>query len=195
MDIVHHRIHIDHFHRMAVPYDGHERHELAIPGFDQGDRQLERFACLDPFQKNDRVFQLMLGSDHEIMEQTPASTVRDSPAIGRVGKGNEVEPLRLRHGPIQTDRAFDHPSVRHVDHIVGPGGSLQGQEATKNRRANCRLTTGCSNHRLAHEALLQLEHAGIVPKGATKEKGGGRGLPLPLIRHILRSAGRSILLR
>jgi len=41
LDIVHDRIHIDDFHRMAVPNDGHEGGKLAIPCFDQGDGHLE----------------------------------------------------------------------------------------------------------------------------------------------------------
>jgi hypothetical protein len=49
LDIVHDRIHVDDFHRMTVPNDGHEGGKLAIPRFDQWDGELEWFARINAF--------------------------------------------------------------------------------------------------------------------------------------------------
>jgi hypothetical protein len=75
LDIVHNRIHVDDFHRMAVPNDSHEGGKLAIPCFDQRDGQLERFTRINSFQQDEGILQPSLLIHYEITKESPASSI------------------------------------------------------------------------------------------------------------------------
>jgi hypothetical protein len=134
LDIMHDWIHVDDFHRMAVPNDGHEGGKLAIPCFDQGDGQLEWFTRVNAFQQDEGILQPTVLTHHEIAKESPASSIGYTPAVGWIGKRDQVEPFGFRHGTIEYDRTFNRPAVPHLDHIVGNCGNSPGQHERRNNR-------------------------------------------------------------
>ncbi len=131
LDIVHDRIPIDDFHRMTVPNDGHEGGKLAIPRFDQGDGQLEWFARVNAFQQNEGILQPTLLTHHEIMKESPTSSIGNTPTVGLIGKRDEVEAFGLRHGTIECDCTFNRPAMLNSNHVVGkrrPRTNRHGRE-------------------------------------------------------------------
>ena len=117
---MHHRVHVDNGDRLIVPHDGGKRQEEAILRFYL--RHLffsERFSFLDPLQIHDDFPKLASRTDVERLQNAPAFSVGNAPAIERVRERGEVVPLRLRNRPLQLHNPGQCPAIRYGDFFIG----------------------------------------------------------------------------
>src|SRR6185437_7437711 len=119
LDVVHNGIHVDDFDCMSVTDNSHERLKHAIAGFDQGNRNLKWFPGFDPLQEHNGISQSSLMTDDKVMQQAPPAAIGDTAAIGRIRKGNQIEPLRLRHRSIENHCPLDSPTMLYVYYVIG----------------------------------------------------------------------------
>ena len=170
MDIVHDRIHVDDFHRMAVSNDGHEGGKLAIPRFDQGDRQFEWFSCINAFQQYNGILQPASLTHHEIMKQSPTSSIRNTAAIGWIGKRDEVEAFGFRHWAVQPDRPFNCPSVLNLDDVVGRRQPRTNRYGRKH---------ACRHHEVSDPSSHGCTLSRVTPHGFCSSRVGLISMDLP----------------
>ena len=123
-----------------------ERLKHAIPRFDQRHRKSNGFPASTPSSDTMAFFNPPSASHDKVMQQSPALAIGDPAAIGRVGKGDEIEPFRLRHRSIERDRAFDRTPMLNIDDVIGVPASEREQHSRRQEQ-HCKLTMQRSTSR------------------------------------------------
>jgi hypothetical protein len=75
LNVVHHRVHVDHFDRMPIPHHRGKWLEYAVDRLDARRFEFKLFPLLDPFDQHDDIFKRLLSTNVEHLQQPPASPI------------------------------------------------------------------------------------------------------------------------